>query len=190
MQDTIGATRLATSTQVSQMWLSMHHVLRKFQSDTGFFGKASDWPEHKQTLRSKSWKGAYKPAMVAYCQLGIFVQDAKKREAWIDAEDALAGNPTVSTLQCWKCQVSKRKTWSMASRSIIRKCWLGSRCNEAVSNQSHLLEYIQQRLNGMKIHLCISNNGRLFSSSEWGQAVRHVSHDLSGGNWSVVRLCG
>jgi hypothetical protein len=32
------------------------------------------------------------PAMVAYRQLGIFVQDAKKREAWIDAEDVLARN--------------------------------------------------------------------------------------------------
>jgi hypothetical protein len=47
-------------------------------------------------------------------------------------------------------------------------CWLGSRCNEAVPNRLHLLEYIQQRLNGMKIHVCISNNGGLSSSSEWG----------------------
>jgi len=68
--------------EAMQLWHEIHGKLREFRETTKYEGKAgADWQAYKQALRSVSWKESL-PAMTAHRQLGLFVDESKKRGEW------------------------------------------------------------------------------------------------------------
>ena len=88
----IGGPRLRKGIAAMRLWTKMHSKLRDFQSSTGYDGKAADWDAHKQSLKSRSWKDAYMPALTAYRKLGLFVREMRERREWVVGADGFAAD--------------------------------------------------------------------------------------------------
>lgn len=76
--------------QAMQLWHEIHGKLKEFRETTKYEGKAgADWQAHKQALRSVSWKESL-PAMTAHRQLGLSVEESKKRGEWFASSAVFA----------------------------------------------------------------------------------------------------
>jgi hypothetical protein len=72
----------------TKFWVELHSKLEEFRNTTGYSGKAGEeWQAHKQTLMALSWKESFMPALTAHRQLGLWVEESKKRGEWV-ASDA------------------------------------------------------------------------------------------------------
>ncbi|KAI4639939.1 hypothetical protein J4E93_008738 [Alternaria ventricosa] len=76
--------------EAMQLWHAIHRKLKEFRETTKYEGKAgADWQAYKQALRSVSWKESL-PAMTAHRQLGLFVEEMKKRGEWFASSEGFA----------------------------------------------------------------------------------------------------
>ncbi|KAF2031029.1 hypothetical protein EK21DRAFT_88360 [Setomelanomma holmii] len=89
-QAALGNARLRKAIDAYKLWVQMHDKLQIFRAATKYDGMASGWNAHKQAQRTISWKKAYVPALSAYRQLRLFVEEIKKQGEWPEVEEDFA----------------------------------------------------------------------------------------------------